>query len=293
MGLTVTHPMGIWRCPTCGLPLELPTCSGCDRGPSVDGRLLNFTALTPSPGLGLKDVLLRTHEALADSYEDLAASPRVRRAIDRIGRESDGGLCLEIGAANGPMTVALEGLFDQVIALDHSERLLRKVLGRTRSAVCAVADAEFPPIRDGCVDFAVLTEVLEHAVVPTQLLLELRRVLKPRGRAFITVPNERILNPFSTRPKGPLDDTHVNFLDSAGLVRLVSRCGLEVMDVRTASPDLTAAAILKNPWRLRKLLPACGRYVECVVRPAADPLACWREFLERRGVGSFPAGDGA
>jgi putative hydrolase of HD superfamily len=45
------------------------------------------------------------------------------------------------------------------------------------------------PVSDGTQDIVVLGEVLEHSFDPQALIVEARRVLKPRGRMLITVPN--------------------------------------------------------------------------------------------------------
>ena len=44
------------------------------------------------------------------------------------------------------------------------------------------------PLGDGTVDCALATEVLEHCPYPEETLTEIRRVLKPEGVLFITVP---------------------------------------------------------------------------------------------------------
>lgn len=45
------------------------------------------------------------------------------------------------------------------------------------------------PLADNSVDLIFCTEVLEHLVAPTFLILEMKRVLKPRGCVILTTPN--------------------------------------------------------------------------------------------------------
>jgi SAM-dependent methyltransferase len=52
---------------------------------------------------------------------------------------------------------------------------------------------------DGSFDFIVCTEVLEHVLQPFAAAAELRRLLKPGGLVFVTVP-------FNFRIHGPLPD---------------------------------------------------------------------------------------
>ena len=44
------------------------------------------------------------------------------------------------------------------------------------------------PFRDSSVDFAVMSEVLEHVFEPHTLLSEIYRFLKPKGKLLLTVP---------------------------------------------------------------------------------------------------------
>ena len=275
-----------WRCPTCGSDLAGPAplqCATCGRGPRTNGRFFDFMPITPQLSIGLAAIIQKLHEKAGTSYPDLTGNPRVARAVQRISQYARGGLCLEIGAANGPMTPALENLFGCVIALDHSESLLAQNIQRTRSAICILADAHYLPLPDDSVDFVALTEVLEHSVVPTQLLLEILRVLKPLGMVFITVPNNRVLNPFTVTKQRVVADTHVNFFDTVGLSRLMVRCGFELIDIRTYTPGLKIRKMLRAPSRLRRYLPALGKYVECLARPSAHPLDCWQNMLARYG----------
>jgi len=278
----------VWCCPTCRAPLgpAVPLhCETCGKDARTDGRFVDFSSLSPELDIGLQGVLALVHRKIGGTYRDDTGSPRPVRALRRIAEHAGGGLCLEVGCANGPMTPGLEELFGHVIALDHSESLLRATLARTRSATCVLADAHWLPLRDRSVDFVVLTAVLEHAVVPSQILLEIVRVLKPDGFVFVSVPNERTLNPFTVTKGRPLRSTHVSFFDSVTLSRLMICCGFELVDVRTHTPKLTLGRILRHPWRLRKLLPGLGKHVECIARPAAEPLACWQDML-RHGGGS-------
>ena len=295
----MTHELteAVWRCPTCKLPLENREpirCDQCGKSVLAEGRFLDFRPLTPQLDIGLFPVLERTLEAeqknagtsCGESCGERKKSKqmstnrnfrlRVERAIERVTRYASGGLCVEVGAGTGPMTPSLEKLFSHVIALD---RFPKAIVEKTQSATCVAGDAHFLPLRDNCVDFLVLTEVLEHMSTPSQALLEIRRVLKPDGLAFVTVPNGRSTNPFTVTKKCKPRDTHVNFFDSVGLSRLIFRCGFELVDVRTHTPGLGLRKVLFRPRRLKKYLPALGKFVECLIRPAADPVPRWLSML--------------
>lgn len=47
---------------------------------------------------------------------------------------------------------------------------------------------------DESFDRIICTEVLEHVVDPVEILQQIRRLLRPAGRAVITFPNDRLIN---------------------------------------------------------------------------------------------------
>jgi SAM-dependent methyltransferase len=58
-------------------------------------------------------------------------------------------------------------------------------LGRVASYVCGDTRA----LRSNSFDVAICSEVLEHVSQPMDMLLEVRRLLRPRGLCLVTVPN--------------------------------------------------------------------------------------------------------
>lgn len=60
-----------------------------------------------------------------------------------------------------------------------------------------VADGAHLPFKDGTVDLILCESVLEHVREPYQVIAEIRRVLKPGGYAYISVP---FLYPFHASP---------------------------------------------------------------------------------------------
>lgn len=58
----------------------------------------------------------------------------------------------------------------------------------TRYQPDVIAFADALPFRDESVDSIMLTEVLEHVREPGEALSEARRVLKPGGQLYVTVP---------------------------------------------------------------------------------------------------------
>ena len=71
-------------------------------------------------------------------------------------------------------------------------------ISRTRTkrikkhAHAILADAQNLPIRNGTMNFAVASEILEHLPNPSRCLHELCRVLKPEGALGIIIPNDKV-----------------------------------------------------------------------------------------------------
>lgn len=65
----------------------------------------------------------------------------------------------------------------------------------TRTKFCnLIASAEYLPIRDSCVDKILCSQVLEHLTYPRKALIEMNRVLSPKGMAYIDFPKPQFTN---------------------------------------------------------------------------------------------------
>lgn len=85
-----------------------------------------------------------------------------------------------------------------------------------------VGDLHDLDVPDASFDAVVLTEVLEHVAEPEQVLGELRRVLRPGGRLFLTVPFVGELH----------EEPHDHYrYTSHGLRGLLDRAGFEQVTV--------------------------------------------------------------
>lgn len=92
-----------------------------------------------------------------------------------------GGVLLDVGAGLKPYAVVYDRYFDRSVSVDvpTSEHDI---------AVDVIASADDLPFEDGTFDCVLCTEVLEHCADPDRAMSEIRRVLKPGGRALVTTP---------------------------------------------------------------------------------------------------------
>jgi 2-polyprenyl-3-methyl-5-hydroxy-6-metoxy-1,4-benzoquinol methylase len=174
---------------------------------------------------------------------DREAALRFRKAI-RAASFSPGERVLDIGAKWGGFGQGARsmGLEIDYTGLDLSEENVRKATELGLDV--RLADASQPlPIDDHEYDCVICLELLEHLPKPIFLLGEIRRVLKPEGRAVLSVPNPyswvEIYRELFRRPdpEGHLNSfttpVIVNLLALAGL-RLERRLGTSVQIPKTA-----------------------------------------------------------
>jgi 2-polyprenyl-3-methyl-5-hydroxy-6-metoxy-1,4-benzoquinol methylase len=174
---------------------------------------------------------------------DREAALRFRKAI-RAASFSPGERVLDIGAKWGGFGQGARsmGLEIDYTGLDLSEENVRKATELGLDV--RLADASQPlPFDDPEYDCVICLELLEHLPKPIFLLGEIRRVLKPEGRAVLSVPNPyswvEIYRELFRRPdpEGHLNSfttpVIVNLLALAGL-RLERRLGSSVQIPKTA-----------------------------------------------------------
>lgn len=112
---------------------------------------------------------------------------RNRVLLDTLARFTPGGPLLDIGGGNGFVTRALQGAGHQVMLLEPALEGARNALSRGVRPVIA-SSLEGAAFRTACLAAAGLFDVLEHLADDRAFLDEVRRVLRPQGRLYVTVP---------------------------------------------------------------------------------------------------------
>jgi SAM-dependent methyltransferase len=96
---------------------------------------------------------------------------------------------LDIGCGRGGVLEQLGDLVAWPLGVDPDLSSLRQ--SRMPDLPRAVAFSDHLPFRDGCIDMVLSSWVFEHLANPAQTFGEIRRVLKPGGRAIFLTPNAR------------------------------------------------------------------------------------------------------
>lgn len=226
--------VGEWdiaRCEACGLEQTLPRPE-----PAELGRLYaahyNFggernTLYTRLRGAFLTSALYRVWLAI-DGDISFHAQPGRGRLID-VGCNEGRGLSLY--ARNG--FTAVEGLETNPTA---------SAAARGRGFTVHEQElSEFQPSEP--YDVVVLSNVLEHALIPAEMLADVRRILKPGGEVWISCPNadSKLRHLFGRAWINWHVPFHITHFTETTLARTVTSAGFEVIAQTQITPALWVA----------------------------------------------------
>jgi SAM-dependent methyltransferase len=175
------------------------------------------------------------------------------------------GIVVDVGCGIGDETQRLVGADRLVIGADYSSetvRLAASTHGAPGTLQFVAGDGAVLGLRDGSVDNVVSSHIIEHFVNPALHVIELARVLRADGTAYVITPNAPadFENPF-----------HVYLFEPEHLVSLLGlffeevTCygieGDEVLKADFASRRASGEKLLKvDPLNLRRRIPH-GAYV--------------------------------
>jgi methionine biosynthesis protein MetW len=194
----------------------------------------------------------------------LAASHRLA-----LGEVPDGARVLDVGCATGYLAAELRRRGCEVIGVEVDPGAAEQA--RAHCSAVVVGDLESPATHGeverataGGVDVVVCADVLEHLRDPWAVLAWLRTLLRPQGKAIISVPNighwtarrELLRGRFPYADFGLFDRTHLRFFTRASARELAHRAGFAVRR------ELPAGA----PLPLESRFPALGRVRDPSVR---------------------------
>jgi len=155
-----------------------------------------------------------TYDRIAESYAEARLEPWAE-VVDFITDLPAGDLVVDVGCGHGRHSRPLALTGHRVVGVDVSRRLLSigrkstKSSNEFRSIAWVGADATALPFPDATFDAALSIAVLHH--LPSRddrrlALAEMRRVLQPQGKAFISVwsiDDPQIATRLGGRPKNP------------------------------------------------------------------------------------------
>jgi 2-polyprenyl-3-methyl-5-hydroxy-6-metoxy-1,4-benzoquinol methylase len=218
---------------------------------------------------------LRTFYDLRATEEpdtDPEAALRFRKAL-RAAELLPGERLLDIGAKWGGLGECARslGLEVEYTGLDLSEHNVRKA-GALGLDVRRADASEPLPVDDHEYDCVVTLELLEHLPSPVGLLGEIRRVLKPDGRAVISVPNPYSwVEVYRELFRRPDPEGHLNSFTTPVMENLLALAGLRI------ERRLGTSIRIPKTLRLVSTNSVLARSRIYVVRPAERVVFAGRE----------------
>lgn len=153
---------------------------------------------------------------------------------------------VEIGAGEGELTEMVAQRFSaaEIVACDISDRvndMAKKKLAQYKNTSVQKENAEKVTFKDSSMDMVICCEVLEHVEHPDKAIGEIHRILKPGGRAIVSVPLEpiwRFLNLCRLQYVSDLGNTpgHLNHWSRGSFKRFVSQAGFKVVQDQSPFP---------------------------------------------------------
>lgn len=126
--------------------------------------------------------------SVSEKVEAVDLYPEIQEAFRKY--ITEGGPILEAGCGLGGWVNYLAKNKLPVVGLDFLEPVIRKIRDYDNSLTLLVADAEFLPFHDESFAYTLSLGVVEHFEKgPRKAILDLLRVTKPDGLAFISVPH--------------------------------------------------------------------------------------------------------
>src|SRR3989338_2358543 len=177
----------------------------------------------------------RSAESLLKFFEERVGFVRGKKVMD-VGFGS-GGISMAFAKAGA----IVSGVDVDPELKDIAERLF---LAENIQADFKIYDGRSFPYPDNFFNYVVYSSVLEHVSFPLDVLKEILRVLKPRGRVFISLPNKYYPKETHTlayfvsyMPRGwanlylrllkrsPLEDDNLHFYSYFDIVKMLNKTG--------------------------------------------------------------------
>jgi SAM-dependent methyltransferase len=113
---------------------------------------------------------------------------------------------LELGCAEGGMTLVLKDRAEEIVCVEGSAKLLAKARERVVDANVTLHCSTFEDFKpQGVFSSIIMSHILEHLADPRRLLAKAKEWLSPQGGIHVLVPNAGALNRRIGRAMGMLN----------------------------------------------------------------------------------------
>lgn len=166
----------------------------------------------------------------AGSYDDPLTASRIALFRSVV---PPGARVLDAGCGNGRATAAFGALGYEAFGADVAAGAVRRAReAGVRRVVQSMLDAGLP-FRSGSFDAVYCSEVLEHLFAPWVAVQEFRRLIRPGGILFVSVPYHGMAKNIAVAVVGferhfPPDGEHIRFFTRVSLGKMLERSGFHV-----------------------------------------------------------------
>lgn len=245
-------------CPACGEPeqkseftkhgfqyVSCPVCESLYVSPRPTAKMINrFYRDSDSSRYWAEVFFPRTAEARRTHIFQPRAE-MIGAIVDRF-KTPHPRVLVDVGAGIGLFLEAAKttARFDEVIGIEPGKDLARVCRGRGHSVIEKCAEDVLPSEIRASV--ATSFEVFEHLHDPGAFIRSMANIVVPDGLVIFTTLSVTgfDLQVLWDRSKSISPPHHINFLSVSGFVRLIERCGLQLLDVMT--PGRLDVDIVRN-----------------------------------------------
>ncbi|MDN4503284.1 malonyl-ACP O-methyltransferase BioC [Alteromonadaceae bacterium BrNp21-10] len=152
-----------------------------------------------------------------------------QEALALFGNEYQGNITLDIGAGTGTVTQQLTVFSKQVLAVDLALGMLQFAQQQNGNIHWIGGDAESLPLTDNSIDGVFSSMALQWCASMPRVFAELRRVLKPQGRAVIAIMTKGSYHEWHSCWHQSESRAHINpFLEHNELQQMALDAGFNV-----------------------------------------------------------------
>jgi hypothetical protein len=193
----------------------------------LSGRALIAT-IRAAADAGRSAGTLREQQIVAHEYLATGGRRELTADSERLIAELPAalGATLEIGFGYGLTAQRVARRASAYVGIDLQPAQARTL--RSHGSHGLVADIHWLPLASETFDTVLADNVLEHAASPIDVLQELRRVLRPAGRAYILIPPDASTSEFQIR-------THLWKADERSITRAARLAGFRVVKLQVLS----------------------------------------------------------
>lgn len=142
---------------------------------------------------------------------------------------------LDVGCSSAVLTAQIAKTLpkSKVTGLDSYKKAIEFARKKYPHINFIIADAHKLPFGDKSFDLVICTETLEHVIDPKKALMEMKRVLHPKGRAIISMDSGSLLFRtiwyFWTKSKGKVwENAHLHEFNAKLLEDLIRETGFKI-----------------------------------------------------------------